>query len=141
MADEDLFEGLSDHERNEAEHGDEVRQRWGETDAFAASHRRTRNYTPQDWAQFRAEAARIEAALADLLSRGVSGEDDSVQDLAEQHRLMIDRWYYSCSHEMHTALGDLYGADARFAAHYDEQMPGLAVYLRHAIYANARRHG
>ncbi len=33
----------------------------------------------------------------------------------------------------------MYVADPRFTAHYDEQAPGLAVYLREVIHANAGR--
>lgn len=40
---------------------------------------------------------------------------------------------------MHRALGDMYVADPRFAAHYEERAAGLSAYLRDAISANAAR--
>ena len=54
-------------------------------------------------------------------------------------RLIIDRWFYSCSHEMHTRLADMYEADPRFAANIDKAAAGLTPYLSAAIRANAAR--
>lgn len=60
-------------------------------------------------------------------------------DVAEEHRGWIDRNCYACSHEMHTCLGEMYVADERFTAYYDAVRPGLAVFVRDAILANAVR--
>ncbi|SKZ46169.1 MerR family transcriptional regulator [Mycobacteroides abscessus subsp. abscessus] len=38
---------------------------------------------------------------------------------------------------MQVSLGDMYVADPRFAKHYDDVAPGLAVFLRDVIRANA----
>jgi len=60
-------------------------------------------------------------------------------DLAEEHRQHITRWFYNCSYEIHRGLGEMYVTDPRFTTHYDAAAPGLAVYVRDAILANARR--
>jgi hypothetical protein len=60
-------------------------------------------------------------------------------DLAEEHRLQIDRRFYPCSYQMHVGLGTMYVADPRFARHYDDFRPGLAQYVCDAIQANAKR--
>ncbi|MGO9754960.1 MAG: TipAS antibiotic-recognition domain-containing protein, partial [Solirubrobacteraceae bacterium] len=39
--------------------------------------------------------------------------------------------------EMHSAIGEMYVADPRFAAHYEKVEPGLTAYVRDAIVANA----
>ena len=44
----------------------EARQRWGHTDAYAESARRTASYTKADWARIKAEGGEITAALGDL---------------------------------------------------------------------------
>ncbi len=139
MSETDMFDGLSPVQRNEAEHGQEVRERWGDTDAYAESARRTGRYSEQDWAAIKAEGESIESRLADLLAAGVSADDPQAMDAAQAHRAHIDRWFYPCSHEMHTHLGEMYVADERFAAHYDQRREGLAVYLREAILANGLR--
>jgi DNA-binding transcriptional MerR regulator len=139
MSDTELFDGLDPVEWNERTHGEEVAQRWGDTDAYRESARRTGRYTASDWEQIQAESEAVEAGLAALLRAGVPAEAASAMDLAEQHRRHIDRWYYPCSHEMHAGLGDMYVADPRFAAHYEERAPGLAAYVRDAVLANALR--
>jgi len=54
-------------------------------------------------------------------------------------RLQIDQNFYPCSKQMHVALGDMYIADARFTAFYDQHREGLAAWFREAILANAKR--
>ena len=60
-------------------------------------------------------------------------------DLAEEHRGFISRTSYGCGHELHRGLGEMYVADERFTATYEAIRPGLAVYMRDAIAANAAR--
>jgi len=120
---------------------DEARERWGDTEAFKESARRTKRYKPEDWAKIKAEGEGVEAAMAALLSAGEAADGPKAMDLAERARLHIDRWFYPCSRGMHAALADMYTADARFAAHYEERAAGLAAFVADAIRANARRSG
>ena len=59
---------------------------------------------------------------------------------AEAHRRSIHDRFYDVSYAMHRGLGDMYVADPRFTKTYDDLAPGLAAYVRDAIYANADRH-
>jgi hypothetical protein len=59
--------------------------------------------------------------------------------IAERHRLSIDRWFYPCSTEMHSALALGYEQDARFAENIDKHGAGLTPYLVAAIRANSQR--
>lgn len=117
----------------------EARQRWGRTTAFRESQRRAAAYTPADWACIRAEARDIDRRLAETMRSGISPTSDIATGLAEEHRRHLAHWFYDCSPALHRDLGDMYVADARFTAHYDEVAPGLASYLRDAIHANADR--
>lgn len=139
MSDEQRFEGLGTYERNEAAFGEEVRKRWGGTDAYAESARRTSSYTEDDWTAIKAETETIEAGFADLLAAGVPSDDVAAMDVAERHRRQIDTRFYPCSHEMHANLGEMYTADPRFTEHYEQRRQGLASYVRDAILANAVR--
>jgi hypothetical protein len=60
-------------------------------------------------------------------------------DGAEAMRRHVTRWSYECPHAMHAGLADMYEADARFTAHYDDRAPALARFVAAAIRANARR--
>ena len=121
-------------------HRAEAEQRWGDTDAYRESNRRTSGYTKVDWLRIKAEAAAIHERLAAGLAAGVPAGDSQAMDLAEAHRQHLTRWFYDCSYEFHRKLGEMYVADPRFTEHYEAVAPGLAAYLRDAINANARAH-
>lgn len=137
MTTEELFEVFGDFDP--AEYEDEVKERWGDTEAYRESARRTSRYTKEDWARFHAEGEQQMARMLELFDAGVAPDSPEAMDVAEEARLQIDRWFYPCSREMHSALGDMYVADARFTAHYDRHRPGLAAWFRDAIHANAQR--
>jgi len=66
-------------------------------------------------------------------------DEVQVMDLAEQHRMLIDRWFYPCSSQMHAGFAAMYEADRRFADNIDRYAAGLTVFWSAAIRANAAR--
>jgi DNA-binding transcriptional MerR regulator len=122
-------------------HEEEVRERWGDTDAYRESARRTRNYTRDQWRAIQTESEEIVRELAGQMESGAAPGSEAAMSLAERHRLHIDSRFYPCSHFMHRMLGDMYVEDERFRAHYERVRPGLAVYVRDAIHANAANAG
>lgn len=135
---EELFEVFGKDVR---EHEPEVRARWGETESYRESARRTRAYTKEDWAAIKAEDEQLLSELSEALAKGLGPTEEAVLALAERHRLHIDRWFYPCSPAMHAGLGQMYLADTRFTAHYEAVRPGLAAFVAAAWQANAERHG
>lgn len=129
-----LFDGF-----DPAQHEEEARARWGDTEAFRISAERTKRYTRDDWAKMKAETAAIYADAAAARRAGTPPDDAAVIAIAERHRRSIDRWFYPCSAVMHGKLADLYEADARFAASIDAHGEGLTPYLVAAIRAAAAR--
>jgi len=77
--------------------------------------------------------------FADALRAGEPATGTVAMDLAEAHRRHISRWFYDCDYAAHRGLADIYTADDRYIATYDEIEPGLALYVRDAMYANANR--
>jgi DNA-binding transcriptional MerR regulator len=134
---EEKFEVFGGHDPDQYE--DEVRERWGDTDAYKESQRRSASYTKEDWQRIMDEHQDISRRLAELMASGAAADSAAAMDLAEEHRGWIRGNHYDCSYEMHTCLGEMYVADERFAATYDAFRPGLAVFLRDAILANAVR--
>ncbi|MEU7608831.1 MerR family transcriptional regulator [Micromonospora sp. NPDC049204] len=132
---EERFEvfGDADPEQYEAE----VKQRWGDTDAYRESNRRVSRYTKEDWLRNKTENEDWGRRIVALMASGAPADSPEAMDLAEEHRQLINRWFYECSYEMQTALADMYLADERFTAYYEKIAPGLAVYLNEAIHANA----
>ena len=137
MDKEELFEVFGDFDP--AEYEDEVKDRWGDTDAYKESARRTARYTKPDWERFKAESEQLGADTARLMDEGVPADDPRAMDLAEQARLQIDTWFYPCSHAMHVNLAEMYIADPRFTATYEKIHAGMAQYWHDAILANAAR--
>ncbi|MEU9146134.1 MerR family transcriptional regulator [Streptomyces sp. NPDC048349] len=134
---EEKFEVFGDHDPEQ--YAEEAQQRWGGTDAYAESQRRTASYTKDDWQRIQDQAADWGRRYAALMEAGEPAEGERAMDLAEEHRLHISTWFYACPYEMHTCLGEMYVADERFTAFYDALKPGLALHLRDAILANAVR--
>ncbi|MFF3642553.1 MerR family transcriptional regulator [Streptomyces sp. NPDC002564] len=134
---EEKFEVFGDHDPEQYQ--EEVRRRWGDTEAYRESRRRSAAYTKDDWKRINDEMAAVHARVGDLLARGVPAGSPQAMDAAEEHRRFISANHYTCSHDLHTCLGEMYVDDERFTAFYEAIRPGLAVYLRDAILANAAR--
>jgi DNA-binding transcriptional MerR regulator len=130
----DLFTGF-----NPAQYEEEAQQRWGTTDAFGESQKRTARYTADDWKALQSEQAAIYDAANAALNAGTPASSTEAMDIAERHRLSIDRWFYPCSHEMHRGLASMYESDERFRQSIDRHGTGLAAFLATAIRANAER--
>ena len=120
-------------------HAAEVEERWGDTDAYRESARRTRGYTKADWQRIKAEGQAATDKLVAAMQAGKPATSAEAMEGAELHRLQIDRNFYPCSYEMHVGLAEMYLADARFTETYEKIAPGLAPYLHDAIKANAAR--
>ncbi len=137
MSADEMFEVFGDFDP--AQYEPEVKERWGDTEAYRESARRTAGYTREDWQRFKTESEEITLAIAALMDEGVSPDDERAMEAVERHRVQIDHWFYPCSHQMHRNLGEMYVADPRFTATYERIRPGMAEYVRDAIAANAER--
>ncbi len=136
---EERFEVFGEHDP--AQYDAEVEERWGDTDAYAQSKRKTAAYSKDDWLAIKAEGEDVEARFAAALRAGVAPDSVEAMDIAEEHRQQISRYFYDCSPEMHAGLGRMYVEDERFTAHYEQRAPGLAQYVSTAVQANAARQG
>jgi DNA-binding transcriptional MerR regulator len=129
-----IFDGF-----DPSKYEEEAKERWGNTDAYKESTRRTKRYTKDDWKKIQTEQAAIYKDSVEVMKAGGKPSDTKAMDIAERHRLSIDRWFYPCSHAMHTGLASLYESDTRFAENINKHGEGLADFLVAAIRANAKR--
>ena len=123
-----------------AEYAEEAEQRWGDTEAWRQSQRRTAAYTKEDWIAIKAEADASIAGFAEAIRAGEPANGTVAMDLAEAHREHISRWFYDCGYDMHRGLAELYVSDPRYIAEYDKIEPGFSGYVHDAMLANADRH-
>jgi MerR family transcriptional regulator, thiopeptide resistance regulator len=119
------------------EYDEEARERWGHTDAYKESTRRTAGYGQTQWAEITAEAEQVVNDFAALMSDGEPAAGERAGAVAERHRQHITRWFYPVSTQMHRNLAEMYLADPRFAANYEKVANGLAQYVHDAVLANA----
>jgi DNA-binding transcriptional MerR regulator len=134
---EERFEVFGDWSPEDYE--GEAEERWGDSDAYRQSQRRTSAYTKEDWLRIKAEGSALEKRFAAAMREGVGADSAAAMDLAEEHRQQIVRNFYDCSPQMHRGLGQMFVMDPRFRAHYEEIAPGLAEFVSRAILANAER--
>ena len=130
----ELFDGFDPKQYEQ-----EAEQRWGHSDAYKESARRTKGYSKDDGARIKTANLDLMQRIAALLAAGHEPGETAAMDLAEEHRLHIDRFYYPCSHIMHDNLGQMYTADVRFQDNLDKFGSGVAAFLQAAIAANAKR--
>lgn len=135
MTNEEMLEVFGDFDPSQYEQ--EVEQRWGNTDAYRESARRTKSYTRADWQQIGREGAEINDAFLALMAAGVPADSPQARAAAERHRAHISKWFYDCSPEIHRGLGQMYLADPRFRENIDKAGTGLAAYMSAAIEAGA----
>jgi len=133
----EMFEVFGDDDPGELV--GEAEQRWGDTDAYRESQRRTSSYGKDQWQQITAEWQQLQEGFVAVRATGLPPDSPEAMDLAEAHRRHLNRWFYDCGHAMHRGIGDLYVDDPRFAANLDKVGPGLECYVRDAIHANADR--
>lgn len=121
------------------EYTQEARQRWGNTDAWSQSQRRTASYTKTDWITIKSQADDNIMQFAAALTAGEPAASDMAMDLAEEHRQHLCRWFFDCDYDMHRSLAELYVSDPAYMETYDQIAPGFSQYVRAAIFANADR--
>src|SRR3954468_7195370 len=77
--------GFSDEYQAEAE------ERWGDTEAWAQSQRRTAAYTKEDWVRIKEETDDLQRRFAEAMQSGAAADSDRAMDVAEEHRQHITR--------------------------------------------------
>ena len=132
LREEDMTTQFKDFDHHDYE--DEAKARWGETDAFKESARRTKGYGKKEFDKIKQEHAEIVEAFA-VLFRAKKPAADAA-DVAERHRAHIDHWFYPCSTAMHVSVSQMYTDDDRFRENYDKVELGLAQYVQDAVAAN-----
>lgn len=135
MENKDMFKGF-DYDKmveEQKQYEDEVKQRWGNTDAYKISKERTAKYTKEDWERINEIQMKNLRELCELYNAKVPYADARVQAVVEKAFQFIHDNFYPCTLEMLSGLGNMYIADPRFTAYYEKFAAGLADYYNEAI--------
>ena len=117
------------------QHQDEVRQRWGDTQAYAQSQSRTAKYTHEDFAAAKVDQEAATELFVYAFGNSLATDSEKAQAAVVAHRTAISKWFYDCSIEMQKNLALMYVQDPRFKKYYDGRVNGLAQYVHDAIMA------
>ncbi|HVS79510.1 MAG TPA: MerR family transcriptional regulator [Candidatus Paceibacterota bacterium] len=128
MEDDKLYNSFSTDEVDQ--YAEEVKRRWGHTEAYKQSTARVAKMSKGDLAAIKRETEELNQALAKAMDQGT--ESSEVQALIAKHYAGIRR-FYDCPMAMYRNLGKMYVDDPRFTATYDKYRPGLVVFMRDAI--------
>jgi len=133
MTDEEKFAGFKQKliDDNETRFGREVRDRYGD-DAMDASNARLKGMTQ---AQYQASQQASEE-LNDVLKRAcLACDPDSAlaREACAKHKTWLGYFWKTVTPQAHLNLVEMYVADERFSAYYENIAPGCAVFLRDAM--------
>lgn len=109
----------------------EAKERWGKTEAYAESERKTKGYSKEDWKRITEEAENIYRGFVDKMD--AAPDSPEVQELVQQWQNHITKNYYPCSKEILAGLGEMYVSDPRFIQNIDQHKGGLAQFMHDAI--------
>lgn len=113
------------------QYADEVKARWGNTDAYRESAKRAAKWTEADKTRFQKESGEIFSGFAALV--GTDPADARVQTLVARWKAFISESYYNCTDEILAGLGQMYIADERFTKNIDKYGAGTAQLMSDAI--------
>lgn len=111
----------------------EVRERWGNTDAYQEHEKKTKNYTKEKWAEVNDGLMAIFAEFAERKNSGFAVNSPEVQSLVVKLQEYITQNYYTCSNEILAGLGKMYVTDERFKKNIDKYGEGISKFASEAI--------
>lgn len=126
--DNEMYDAFKDNDVKQYQ--EEVKQRWGNTDAYKQSMARVGKMTKAQMDKLKEDGKKFTQKLADNMDKDVKSAE--AQALIQQHYDGI-QFFYDCPIEMYRNLGQMYVDDPRFTKYYDKFRPGLAVWVRDAI--------
>lgn len=130
---------MNDYEKTKKQYAEEVRQRWGSTDAYRESERREKGRTKEQGQAIADGMQDLMQVFADV--RTLDPADARAQALVERWQAYITAHFYPCTDEILAGLGRMYTADERFMQNIDRCGEGTADFMSRAIaaYCAARR--
>lgn len=134
MSDKEKFEGFKNKliEDNEEKYGKEIREKYSD-EVVNKSNNKLKNMTKEEYD----EITRLGEAVIETL-RGAFETGDPSSELAQKaadlHRQWLSFYWDGYCKEAHAGIAQMYVDDERFTAYYDKQQPGMAEFLRDAIF-------
>ena len=117
-----------EYEKLKNKYSEEVKQRWGYTDAYKESQQRN--------IDFGKAAALLDAVFeefAELNRSGISPDDEAAKIQVEKLQQCITENFYTCTNEILSGLGQMYVTNIRFKTNIDKHGEDTAEYVSECI--------
>ena len=118
----------NDYEALKNQYAEEVKQRWGNTDAYKENQ--------QHDTDFSKSAALLDAVFeefAELNRGGILPNDEPAKVQVEKLQRCITDNFYTCTNKILAGLGQMYVVDERFKTNIDKHGEGIAEYISACI--------
>lgn len=134
MSNQEKFMGLKERliEENQKKYGAELVEEYG-IEQVEKSNRKWRGMTQAQYEQMKTLEEELRQRLETAVESGSSPAGDEGRRIAALHRQWLRLAWDGYSEKAHLGLADLYVADRRFTAYYDNRISGCAAFLRGAI--------
>ncbi len=139
MNDQDLQELYDTFgEETIKQYADEVKQRWGNTDAYKQSMERAAKMTKEYYKKYKHDSDVFMKKVAATMGKGATSPE--FQALIAEHFKSLSTWYEP-NFEMYRGLAKMYVEDPRFTAYYENYREGLAKVFSEGMLYFIEEHG
>lgn len=121
----------TEFEATKKKYADEVKERWGNTAAYAESKKKTSNYDDIQWKILSGEGEAILQEFGE--NRDIPPESKDAQAFVKKWQDYITANFYNCTKEILSCLGLMYIGDERFTQNIDQNGEGTAAFMAAAI--------
>lgn len=118
---------------NKNEYIDEVKEKWGNTEAYKEEVLKTKDYSKEKFDNLEIEMNNIFAEFASCMNDGNDVNEEVVQSLVKKLQNHITENYYNCTNDILAGLGQMYVMDERFKNNIDKYAEGTAEFVSNAI--------
>ena len=134
MSNKEKFEGFKQKliDENEKKYGKEIREKYGEEE-INKSNAKLKGMSEKEYDEVVSLAEEVMSTLESAFKTG-NPAGELAQRTADLHHKWIGYYWSSYSKEAHAGLAQMYVDDERFTAYYDAKQPGMAAFLRDAIF-------
>ena len=115
----------------ERQYAAKVRQRWGNTAAYAEYKRKSAGYNTVQQKMLDGEGAAVLNEFGK--NRSLPPDSPQAQELVKKWQAYITDNCYNCTKELLFCLGQMYVDDERFTQHIDQYGAGTAAFMAAAI--------
>ena len=120
-------------------YNNEVKERWGNTEAYAEFSEKTKDYSKKCFADINTGLEYIFRDFAQLMQSGAEPDSPEAQALVKKLQGYITEHYYTCTDEILAGLGQMYVADERFKENIDKYADGTAEFVSEVIKMYTKR--